>query len=669
MTELLKIRARVLMNIPIEELWDNLEGDFIIVFDDGEEVLTHEKDLLYSHYIWQFHRQYNKTPLLKKHYVSEVAKKKPIGASTHLNMINGVLWDVYDLYVTEPPYNKDKQMLTDELAKLAYEISNVMYNDLSYRCEEYVTSLDITDFIKITQHPLVTEARSKLKPTQESIGEFNKTLLGLLKDPVVFADNPLAASIRAGLAREGQALQCIGVRGFVTDLDGHPFEKPVMRSFIQGIITLHDSMVESRSASIHLANSTAPLEQSEYFSRRQQLICMNVQHIHREDCGSTKWLPWHVRETDMPNIIGKYYLNELTGKLEVIKENQNELIGRTLRLRSPVAGCAHPDPYGVCEVCFGQLADNIPANTNLGEASCVSMTAILGQGILSTKHHIGSATVQSIVLGNIEKRYLGIYVNGKKNAYTLNPALANKRPLMLLPKSGVPGITDLYLVDNVEDLNPLRLSELEVIGIQTTVNDVEELSPSLRLEFNSRKASMTHAMLKYVKAMGWTINEREQYVIDLSKWDYSQPAFVLPMREHSTSDHQGEIATLLEATVKDMEERSERVLPANLLIELYDLVNSRMNVHLSIIEVILYSSMAVSPVRGDYSLPKSYTTAGVGVKQGLLKNRSVSATMAYQGHREAIISPANYISENQNRMDHPIDGVIMPAQVFNKVWT
>jgi hypothetical protein len=125
-----------------------------------------------------------------------------------------------------------------------------------------------------------------------------------------------------------------------------------------------------------------------------------------------------------------------------------------------------------------------------------------------------------------------------------------------------------------------------------------------------------------------------------------------------------EIAAMLEATVDELETRSEVVHPGSMLIEFYDLVNHRMSINLAILEVILYSSMVVSATKGDYSLPKPWTESGVGVMRKILECRSMSATMGYQGHLVAFTSASNFC--NKNRPDHIMDAVLMPYEVLGQ---
>lgn len=661
-----RIRARKLLAYTTSELWDKLEGDFVLVFDDGE-CLTNEKETIFSSYIWDYHRTYAETPLQLKHHVQAVTQKQRYGADTHLALIQNALLSVYDTYKYQAA---DRRQLIDHLAELSYQLSNTIYNDLTYRLEEYVTSLDITDFLQITTSDQVRGALATMEQTEAGIASVYDVIRKMIKEDPVLENNKVANAIRSKLSSEGQALQCLGPRGFLTDIDSHLFKIPISRSYTAGIPDMYSSAIESRSAAKSLIFSTDPLQKSEYFSRRQQLICQNVRHLHLGDCGSKNFLTWHMRDarlegstkvaSDLKTLAGKYYLDESTGSLQSIKEDDTHLLGRTLKLRSVVAGCCHPDPYGVCEVCYGETSFAIPANSNLGHITCVTMTADLGQLILSTKHFDGSSAVEGIVLKPQEKRFLASPVNG--NSYFLSPELKGADVKLVIAASQAPGLTDVNQVDDITSLNISRVSEFDSIVMVVTDKKGSEMVP-LTVNVNGRLSNMTHDFLQHIKNKSWSVTRENNYVIDMEGWDFTKPLLVLPMRHFNMSDHQGEIADMLEATMKDLEHRSNVVNPGNMLIELHDLVNRRLSINLAILEIILYSSMIVSATEGDYSLPKPWTSSGVGVKQMLLTERSLAATMGYERHRDALINPGSYT--RTNRMDHLMDVMVVP-QILNK---
>lgn len=663
----MKISARKLLGCSTEQLVNNLAGNFIVCFDDCE-VETNAKQVIYSSYVWDYHRQYPNTAILSKHLIKGIIQNKRLGANTHLDLINSVLWTVYDTYKT----NSNQLALLDDLAKKAYDISSgTMYNDLTYNLEEYVTSLDITDFINVTKHPEIEKAMDEMPSTQEGIDDVYSIIKRLFKEDVTFQDNPLVCAVNSGLANMGQALQCVGPRGFLTDVDSNIFPNPIRKGFVHGIRSLHDSMIETRSAAKSLMFSVDPLQQAEYFSRRQQLICQNVRNLHLGDCGSTNYLDWHVRDaryegttkisnSDLLTLVGKYYLDEDVNKLKALKVDDIHLIGKVIKLRSPIAGCSHPDPYGVCEVCYGQTALAIPANANLGHIACVAMTAEVGQNILSTKHFDGSSVVEGIVLKPEEKKYLNATING--NLYFLNDGLKKYKVEIIADPRCVNGLTDISLIDDIYKLSLSRISEFEALTLRISGSKDTEIT-TLDVSINGRLSSMSYELLNFIKTAGWSVDDNGNYIIDLTGWDHKSPILVLPLRHYNMSNHQVEIAKLLESTVDELESRSAVIRPASLLTDFHDLVNRRLSVNLSLLEIILYSSMGVNPMENNYALHKTWTTSGIGVMRQLIQNRSLSATMSYQGHRDVLTNPSNYIGPP--RLDHIFDAIVCPVEALS----
>lgn len=688
-----KIKAQKLLGYTPEQLWDSLEGDFILLFGD-EEVPTNHREVIYSSYVWAFHRRFPKTPLKKTHHIQSVTKGKELPAQAHLKLINAVFWDVFDAYRDD---YSDPRVLLDELSLMVYQITNHMYNELSVRLEAFVTSLDITDFIAITQHPPIAQAQREteelvhqlydreidpmVKDSSQAVAEakiveINELIQSEINTAPELRLNPLAVAIRTGIARMGQALQCLGPRGFITDVDSYIFPKPVTSGYIHGMRSLYASIIESRSAAKALMNTTKPLQDSEYFSRRQQLVCMNIRNLHMCDCGSQHYLLWHVRDVqyegttkisdgDLLTIAGKYYLDEESNQLQVIKKSDTHLIGKTIKMRSITAGCNHPDPNGVCATCFGETGLALPINSNLGHSACVTMTAILGQLILSTKHYDSSSTVEGIVLTNkpIEKKYLSAEVNG--NSYYLSESLKGKKVKLYVNVDYAKGLPDLRLINDVNQINLERTSQFPVVMISVTDDRGYVESTSLNVHVHHRLSSLSPEMLAYLKLKGFEVvkdTRDARYEFDMSGWDYKKPVFVLPMRHFNMSNHQGEIAKMLESTAEEMEKRSKYVQPTNMLVEFHDLVNRRLNVNLSVLDAIIYSSMVVDTDEPNYDLPKPWTRSGLGVLRLLLSNRSLSAQLGYQGHRHTFTDPSSFVVKN--RMDHSFDVIFMPQEVL-----
>lgn len=672
------VNARRFLDFDIDTLWDNFRGDVNVVFDDGE-MLCRDKDILFSVFAWRYHKEFPLTPLKKSHCLVGYVKNGTITANTHLKIIGAVLFDVLDAYMLQAQQNgvtnlgDYKVELLDRLAKIAYEIANELYNKGTIALEAYVTSIDILDFAEIALRPELLKAMDEMPNSEKGIESVYSMITNIIDVTPELSFNPLVKAFRANIVDRKQIMQCVGPRGFLTDMDSTVFKNAIRRGFFHGIRTLEDAMKESRSAAKALAFSTDTLQQSEYFSRRQQLICQSLQRLHRTDCQSKSYLLWHVRGPrgngngsvgsggDLVTLAGKYYLDETTNTLKVIKPTDKHLIDKTLKLRSFVAGCQHDDPAGVCEVCFGQAADAIPENTNLGSATCVEATEKISQNVLSTKHLDGTSVVEGIVLDNAAKQYLKAMTNGSD--YYLNEAIKNQDPQLIFDPKYAPGLTDLSEVEDVNKLNLSRVSEFEVIQIQTTNKDSVECV-TLDVSVKRRLGFFTHFMLEHIRLNGWTVNQDNNYVVSMKGWDYTKPMISLPMRQFNMGDFRAEIAEALEATVKDMSYRDCVVTPSAMLVEFHDLVNDRLSINLSILEAIVYSSMVVSATNGDYSLPKAHTTSGLGVMRLLLQNRSVSATMAYERHKSFFLDPASYLKDN--RFEGIFDQLLCAAEMQEK---
>lgn len=662
-----RLSARYLLNYSTDELWELLYGDFILVFEDGE-ITTNHKETLYSSYFWNFHRNYPKTPMLMKHHVNTILKGRRLNSKTHLQMLGSVMWSSYFVY-NDNPENYDK------LAQLVRKTANVLYNDSIIRLEEYVSSLDILDFYEVMNHEDVKSILENEEGVDDEtyINASYDALNKLLSHNTKLIHNPIVKGTQSGIIKRNQVLQCLGPRGYLTDIGSDRFKQPIKRGFVKGFRLFHDSLIESRSAAKSLYFSNEPLQKAEYFARRLQLLCQVIERLHHVDCGSTSYLIWKVKpptfengiqisQGDLVNIVGKYYLDETTNKLVAIKETDTFLYNKTLKLRSVIAGCSHQDSHGVCAVCFGQLSYSVPENTNLGHLCATSMTKKSSQMVLSVKHHDGSTVVVGIVISNSGTMFLEAAKD--KKSYLLKHLEEDKNLRIVISGAEAIGLTDINLVDDVKVLSLPRVSEISAVTFVSKFEGYDEYIPVV-VSLNNRKASLTYEFLEYIKTNGWEVDEKGNYVISIKDWDYSKPIMVLPEKDFNMSDHSADIAVMIESRVKELTERSKNNSPADTLVELFELVNSKLSVNLAVLEIILYAVMNVDGANHDYRLPKTWTTKGLGVASLTIPGRSLSAAMAFEDHQQTILDPASFF--NENRPSHQMDCLLCPNEVINHI--
>lgn len=667
-----RIRARDLLGYSTADLWSSICQPFIIVFDDGAEIETSDREVLYSSYFWDFHRKYPNTPLLQRHHVSSVLKGKALTSKTHIDLMGVVYWDVVEAY----QLNTAKER--DSLTRMVYEVTNALYVDLSYRAEAYVVSIDIMDFINVTRHPDIQPVMDNLSygsPGMSSdygrstIDAAYKKILDTLNNAPDLEGNALARSIRAKMVNANQVLQCVGPRGFLTHVDGMVMPVPVLSSYTTGMRTMYDATAESCSAQKALYFSESPLQDSEYFARRLQLTCMYVERLHPGDCGSKDYMPWFVKPPlesggrqvyagDLKFMVGKYYLDEATQQLRVISASDTHLYKRTILLRN-VFGCRHHDAHGVCSVCFGKLSENVTPEANLGHACAATMTRQTSQSVLSTKHLDASSKSEPIVLSDIGKAFFTVGETG--NTFLLRKDTVTDKVRMVVSQEEAPGLTDIHVVLNVDDINPARITEIEYVTFNVTNADGETHPMQVCVSQNGRYAMFTAEFLKYLKIHRWQQDARGNFIFDFSHWDFTKPIMTLPEMEYSFALHSHQIAEIIESRMKEIGERMKPESPAATLSELFDLVNSKLNVNLALLEVILYATMISNGEIDDFGLGRNSPTRSLGVADLTLRNRSLSASYAYEKQLLLITDPRSFFK--LGRPDSVFDAFVAPQEV------
>lgn len=659
-----RIYARTLLQYTTRDLWNILCIPFIIVFDDQRELVTSAKEALFSSYFWDFHRAYPNTPLLSEHHVQWVLKGKFLGTRTHRELLQNIFWTVVETYHLHTPE------LRDHAQKMIYEITNEIHNDLTIRIEDYVVSIDALDFLDVMCHPKIQEVNDNITTDKASIANANTVILDTISKDPGLDHNILAFVARAGTVRIHQVLQCVGPRGYPTDVDGTILPIPVTRGYFQGMRTFYNLLTESRGAAKAMAFSEAPLEDAEYFARKLQLITMPVERLHRVDCGSEDYLFWQrvrppqyrkgkmIYPGDLVFLNGKYYLDEENNTLKTVTPLSVELYDRSIQLRSGIH-CHHPDPHGICHICFGQLAANIPSWANLGHVCAAFMTQQTSQNVLSTKHHEASSSAEPIVLDEVTSRIFTVGKGG--TSYLFKKEYQGRDLTLIISQAYISGLTDILLVSDVSKISPARIGSIDMIEIEYRHGNRRERFPGpIHVNQKTRSAILTREFLQYVKAHPWHTDEYGNFVFDMSKWDYSKPVLKLPDTEYNYSLHSKQIAAMIEARIDDITERLKPESPEATLTELSDLVNSKLHVNLALLEVVVYAIM-VNNVNGGYGLARKAPQPALGVFNLTLPNRSLGAVYTYEGQAGVMSSPSSFFL--RDRCDHPLDVMVAPREV------
>ena len=656
--------ARVLALQSLESILA-LPKTFILKFEDDAELLVGARETAYSWFFWEFHRRYPKLPMRGTHHVRHVLKGAPLGSKTHTDLLSILFKDAVETYQLELPEQREP------LLDLIYEITNNVHNGVTKLAEAHVSSIDILDFIEVIEHPEIKELNANTPHTYEAIYSTYARIKEILRGDRTLANNALARALKTGMANENQIMQCVSLLGYRTEVDGWIMKVPVMSNFTTGMYTPYYLAAESRSAAKSLYFAEAPLQDSEYFARRLQQLTMVVEGISHTDCHSTDELNWRVKPPEFDNegkmtyrgdlayMAGKYYRDEESGKLKEITFDDKSLYNKVIKLRSPLT-CKHHNPHHVCKICFGGLHVNVSRFANLGHLCSVTMTQQTTQTVISNKHYDGSSVSTPILLSEDARRFLE--TNKAKNAYLVKSNWRKAKPALTIVSGEAYGLTDVLNIADTDDLNLTRVSSIENIEITVTDNKTLFKAPIYVAQGN-RKAVLSHDFLKFVKKNRWTVDDVGNFVFDLSSWDFSKAVLVLPEMEYSFSDHSKQITKIIESTMKDITDRTKPHSALSTLQELFYLVNSKLNVNLAALEIIIYAAMVGN--KGAYNMGRNSPTATLGVASKIITNRSLSTAYAYEGQDVTLSSPSSFFK--LDRPSSPFDAFIAPKEVVNQI--
>ena len=658
-----RIKARNLIQAPEQLIWERLKGKFILEFDDGEIETTGRKTIL-SWYGWVFHRMYPELPILKKHHAQpHMPGGDNLTSSTFVKILEQAVDEIHKL----------KRNMTNaeriNLNKVVQQTTNDIYNVFSEATAEYVSSVSIMDILEIMQHPEVVKIKIDNPVNIDTIkdegliGRIYKEILQIAKFHPDLKKNPLSIMLRCKLIKEDQFMQCVGPRGSITDMGSELFPHPVSRGYVEGFRRFHDSFAESRTAAMSLNNSKAPLKNVEYFSRKVQLVGMQLERLHHYDCGSELYTTWQVNSLSACE--GKYYLDSETNTLKYITMDDKHLLGRYVKMRT-LHNCMCEDPNGVCAVCFGELSRNIYQHTNLGHICTVTMTAINSQLVLSTKHVTGSATASKIVLDKVSSNYFTIMEHGF--CYGIAKGMKNKGLKIAVPDEFLSNFANVLNIDDINDINTEHTTRIPYVTLVYKNIDGLEERVTVHVEVDHNLSFMTTSALKFFRKQreetggGWYHDESGNYVFDMEGWDYDKPFLELPAKQFNTYEFSKDISKHLESKIADSNYRDKVLSPTVFLQGLYDLVSERMGLKLSVLEGVAYSVMTTSFAARDFALPKPWTKRGIGVLQSTMMGRSMAPALSYQNHKQMLTRGETFMMHNVP--DHPFDSLYMPAEVM-----
>jgi hypothetical protein len=657
------VPVREFMKFKPKELMSGLKQNHSVLFEDNVVLNLTSREIIVNRYVFGVLELVPELAIRSEFSITNFYTNGIYTAKTINKAFEVILEAIVVAYI-KPLDNREFLPVVYERM---YNIFNDIYNEVTYDNIHYAVSINIKDFLDIQFDPELISAMKDVytEKTLETVNKTYEILERIIYTKPELRNNIIARGYISGTFNKNQVNQMLASRGYVTEIDSSIFKYPIASSFTLGMSDLYDLAVESRSGAKALFLSNKAIQTSEYSARELQLVTMMVENLVDGDCGNKDYLHWYVRgpeitgKSDIDNLIGKRFLNEDTGREEVITKKHKYLEGNTIKLRIATK-CKLPDKRQICTACFGELSYGIHKHTSIGHICSTTLTQQISQNILSTKHITSNATTGDIVLDKNAEMFFNVK---SKNGYGFKPGIIGKKNIsyrMIVTQFAAFGIKDLNKTVDVYTLNISRVTRIDSFILVVNDNGKDKYYPIVVKE-GSKYGSFTYEFLKYIINTGYVLDDMDRYVMDLSGWKSTIPFIVLPQVEFNFLALSKDVTSMFKHMEIVKGVRSSET-QESLLQSLFDTVNTKLNVNIALLEVIVYAFSIMSIKDKNYDLGRNSDDTQLMKIEGILPNRSAGGSYAWERVIHTILSPGTF--NGRNACDHPLDVLLSPNKTI-----
>ena len=215
-----------------------------------------------------------------------------------------------------------------------------------------------------------------------------------------------------------------------------------------------------------------------------------------------------------------------------------------------------------------------------------------------------------------------------------------------------------------------HLRELWLIKTNRVTGEVTEIPVFMRK--GKRLGSFSTEFLIHIQKVGAKLDKDDNYIIPLAEWNLNYPIIYIPDVEFSFPSMANRVGNIFNGADGNKGKTSadneveEDVTSINsqegLLHRLFTEVNSRLDVNMALLEVLVAGYSVNNYEAGDFSLAHGSDTASVRNTKVILKNGSMGAAYAYEDHMKIMMVPEAFSTTQP--LNHLMDVFLAPAETI-----
>lgn len=649
MSQLPVLVAADILHISEEEIFALPEDIFELHFFDGVIATTKERTI-WSWLLWDIHRQYPDTPLSINHHIGN----KSLTPMSHANILSVIKTACKDLY-QDPTVAYSNMMALNRVVHASF---NNMYNVLTYRLQEYVSTASALDILEVLNHPIIKETNDSIAScvnvTAIMIDKAHDKIERVLMTDDSLIGNSVAIAVRNKLVKANQLIQCISARGFISEVNDQNFKTPMLTSYSTGMRTLAAYAMDSRTASISAFSQESTMRSLQYQNRSFQILNSDIRTIHHVDCGTTNTTEIFIDSMDKLNeYVGIYYLND-SEQWEVINTTNIKLLNKPLRIRT-VVDCIYPDRHGLCAKCFGDLATSMIDGDKIGQQISAHVQAKLSQGALSVKHYSSNSRDSVYNLSAVAKKYFSKHP-AKHTKIMVNPSVINDFGYIVFNPDEVENINNLDSAESIKTVSISRYTKVTSLMVEYKSGEFIE-QESVDIERGTKSASLTTEALNYVLENKWVVDEKGNYRVSMKNWDVAKPFLQVPRKKADLVLAGKNFDLFLKGVSSKGKGENDSIISfenfGNALMAFQDLTIEHIPMRVSHMQIMMYGLMAADPVNGDFRLPNPLDRkSGRFVSfRDKVNNGNIATAMAYERQGKILMDPASFTNTKRSFSD------------------